>query len=68
MSRSENGNESSLVASFRKLIDDQEIKLRQLREDRRNAYERIAEMDAEEIEILLSISRMKEIINEEERI
>lgn len=68
MSRSENGNESGLVASFRKLIDDQEIKLRQLREDRRNAYERIAEMDAEEIEILLSISRMKEIINEEERI
>lgn len=68
MSRSENGIESSLVASFRKLIDNQEIKLRQLREDRRNAYERIAEMDAEEIEILLSISRMKEIINEEERI
>lgn len=68
MSRSENGNESSLVASFRKLIDNQELKLRQLREDRRNAYERIAEMDAEEIEILLSISRMKEIINEEERI
>lgn len=68
MSRSENGNESSLVASFRKLIDNQEIKLRQLREDRRNAYERIAEIDAEEIEVLLSISRMKEIINEEERI
>lgn len=68
MRRSENGNESSLVASFRKLIDDQEIKLRQLREDRRNAYERIAEIDAEEIEVLLSISRMKEIIDDEERI
>ena len=68
MSRSENGNESSLVASFRKLIDDQEIKLRQLREDRRNAYERIAEIDAEEIEVLLSISRMKEILDDGERI
>lgn len=68
MSRSENGNESSLVASFRKLIDNQELKLRQLREDRRNAYERIAEIDAEEIEVLLSISRMKEIIGDEERI
>lgn len=58
----------ALSEHFNVLLADQERRLKEIREDRRNLYRRISEIDSEEIDVILSIQRLKDVIeNEGER-